>query len=423
MSDPYSYEEPPVAQDASALMIRAVPRISLQAFCETAQMIEAVQEAAADRRMAKAHVKAFPGGLAGAIDFFESAPTPNVILLETRMAGEQLLAGLDELAGHCDPGTKVVIIGHTNDVWLYRELLRRGISDYVAMPVDAMDVVRVISDLYADETAAPLGRAIAFVSARGGVGSSTIAHNVAWSMSTTFDAATVLADFDLPFGTANLDFNQDPAQGIGDAISQPDRLDDTFLDRILAKCTDKLSLLAAPATLDKPLDLHADDFEKLYEVMRKNVPLAIYDLPHQWSGWMRRALIEVDEIVLVAAPDLACLRNAKNLFDAIRQSRPNDAPPRLVLNQVGLPKRPELDPADFRAALGADPIAVIPFDAELFGSASNGGQMIAEIAPRHEIVSQFDVIAQVTSGRGGVPRRAKKSALIPFLDKLKLSKG
>ena len=109
------------------------------------------------------------------------------------------------------------------------------------------------------------------------------------------------------------------------------------------------------------------------------------DVPHIWSGWARRALVGADEIVLVASPDLANLRNAKSLIDSVRGARPHDAPPRLVMNGIGVPKRPEIAIADFCKAVDLKPIAVIPFDPKLFGTAANNGQMIAEVEATHKV--------------------------------------
>src|SRR5213075_126602 len=173
---------------------------------------------------------------------------PNVIVLEsdTRI---DLLGGLDQLATVCDAGTRVVVIGRINDVTLYRELVRRGVSDYVLAPVGAIDVVRSICNLFSAPEAKAVGRIIAVVGAKGGVGASTVAHNVAWAIARDLSLDSVVADLDLAFGTASLDYNQDPVQGIANAVFSPDRLDSSFMERLLAKCTDNLSLLAAPAAL------------------------------------------------------------------------------------------------------------------------------------------------------------------------------
>lgn len=401
---------------------RAIPRIAVQAFCETPEVAKALEGAAQDRRMSRAHVKVLMGGLPAAVEFYGSAPTPNLVVVESKGKPEELLGHLDGLAEVCDPGTKVLVVGHVNDVLLYRELVRRGVSEYVVAPLDLFDVLRAVGDLYHSADSAVLGRSIAMIGAKGGCGSSTVAHNVAWSIAKTFANDVLVTDLDLAWGTGGLDFNQDPTQGVLDALTSPERVDEVFLDRLMTKCSDRLSLLGAPALLDRTYDFDELDFDPTIEVARGNVPVVVIDLPHQWSNWVRRQLREADEVVIVAAPDLANLRNAKNLADVLRASRPNDAPPRLVFNQVGLPKRPEIKLDEFAKALDLVPAATIPFDAALFGNASNKGLMIGELDAKHAVAETFRTLAGMLTGRAEV-RRARKSPFAPLLEKLRARKA
>ena len=215
---------PPAAETAADAHIAPAPRISVQAFCETVESAAAVQAAGEDRRLAKAHVKIQMGGIGAAIETFRSSPTPNVILIETDARATDILGGLDQLAEHCDAGTRVVVMGRVNDVTLYRELTRRGVSEYLMTPVNTIDVVRAICHLFSAPDAKPVGRIVAIVGAKGGVGASTVAHNVAWAIGRDLTIESVVADLDLPFGTAGLDYNQDPPQGIADAVFSPDRV-------------------------------------------------------------------------------------------------------------------------------------------------------------------------------------------------------
>ena len=245
--------------------IAPAPRVSVQAFCETVETAAAVQAAGEDRRLAKAHVKIQMGGIAAAIEAYRSSATPNVIVIEADTRADEILGGLDQLAEVCDAGTRVMVIGRINDVTLYRELTRRGVSDYLIAPVGTIDVVRSICGLYSAPDAKPVGRIIAVVGAKGGVGASTIAHNVAYAIGADFGVDSVVADLDLAFGTAGLDYNQDPPQGIADAVFSPDRIDGGFVDRLLSKCTDHLSLLAAPATLERVYDFGAESFDAIID--------------------------------------------------------------------------------------------------------------------------------------------------------------
>ncbi|MBR0949368.1 AAA family ATPase [Bradyrhizobium canariense] len=418
-----SYARQPQEEQSEASLppieehIAPSPRVSVQAFCETVETAAAVQSAGEDRRLGKAHLKIQMGGMAAAVEAYRSAPTPNVIVLESDGRND-LLGGLDHLATVCDAGTRVVVIGRINDVTLYRELVRRGVSDYVLAPVGAIDVVRSICNLFSAPEAKAVGRIIAVVGAKGGVGASTIAHNVAWAIARDLAMDAVVADLDLAFGTAGLDYNQDPPQGIADAVFSPDRVDTAFIDRLLSKCTDHLSLLAAPATLDRVYDFGTDAFDAVFDTLRSTMPCIVLDVPHQWLGWTKRALIGADDILIVASPDLANLRNTKNLFDLLKAARPNDRPPLYCLNQVGVPKRPEIAAAEFAKAIESQPVVSIPFEPQTFGSAANNGQMIAEISANHKSIEMFLQIAQRLTGRSET-KKQKSSLLSPLIEKLR----
>jgi pilus assembly protein CpaE len=405
------------AEDAT--YIAPIPRIAIQAFCESAEVSASIQRADNDRRMDRANLKVQMGGAVAAVEAYRTAPTPNVIVLESAAGdGQQLLTALDTLAEYCDSGTKVVVVGHVNDVILYRELIRRGVSDYLIAPLSIVQFIRCISDLYNAPGADPLGKTVAVVGAKGGVGASTIAHNIAWSIARGLSISTVLADLDLGFGTAGLDFNQDPPQGIAEAVFAPDRLDGNMIERLLSKCADNLALLSAPATLDRLYDFSETAFDPILDILRGTTPCIILDVPHLWTGWSRRILTGADDILIVCAPDLANLRNTKTMMDILRQARPNDRSPKVVLNMIGLTKRPEIAPGDFAKALDCVPAAIIPFDAQLFGTAANNGQMIAEIQANGKVSDTFSELARAVTGRSE-QKRTSGSLLSPLLSKLR----
>lgn len=373
-----------------------------------------LQSAAGDRRLARAHVSVQTGGVSGAVKYFDNAPTPNLLIVESRAGRDEILNDLVRLAQVCDSGTKVIVIGHVNDVVLYRELIREGVSEYVVAPVSELQLIESIAALYNAPEAAPVGRTVAFIAARGGAGSSTIAHNVAWAMSERHQENAVVIDLDLPFGTASLNFNQDPPQGVAEALSSPDRLDDVLLDRLFTKCGEYLSLLSAPAMIDREFAIDEEAIDHLFDVVRHNVPTIVFDLPHMWSPWVKRVLTSADDIVITATPDLASLRNGKNLLDMLKDARANDTPPKLVINQAGVPKRPEIGPKEFAAALETDPVLILPYEPQLFGEAANNGQMLTEVSPNARAAEGIVYLANTIAGRSE-PVRSSKSLLSPLL--------
>ena len=394
--------------------IAPLPRISLHAFCESEETARIIQAAATDRRMERAHVSVHMGGPLAAVEAYRDTATPNVIVLDTAADRGDLVAHLEALAEFCDAGTKVVVAGRTNDIILYRELMARGISEYLVAPFNVLDFIRAISHLYASAGATPVGKIVAITGAKGGTGAFSIAHNIAFSIARDLDIQTIVVDMDLGFGTAGLDFNQDPTQGIAEAVFAPDRIDQNLVDRLLSKCGEKLSILAAPATLDRMYDFPGTAFDSLIDILRATTPCVILDIPHIWTAWARRALINADEIGIVASPDLANLRNTKNMLDMLRAARAHDGHPKLIMNGVGIPKRPEISVTDFAKAVDLVPAGLIPFEPKLFGTAANNGQMIAEVEAGSKIAGTIRDLARKITHRTE-PRKTKRNLLAPLM--------
>ncbi|MFN4141806.1 CpaE family protein [Aestuariivirga sp.] len=413
----------PTAQSQSASsrgdqgLVAAVPRINIHAFCESQQTAETFQLAAADRRMSRAHCSVQLGGIMAAVQVFQAQATPNVLVVESRSPREQVMAELASLAEVCQPDTKVVVVGHLNDVVLYRELIRQGVSEYLIAPLQPFQLIESIASLYHNPKAAPLGRVFAFVGAKGGVGSSTLAHNIGWLMSKKLDAETVITDLDLAFGTAGLNFNQDVTNGVADALGQPDRVDPTLLERLLTRLGDKLSLLSGPGGVDRDFNIESHSIETILSALRSSVPNIIVDVPNMWAPWIKYTLLHADQVIITATPELASLRNARNLADLLKAGRPNDPPPKLILNQVGVPKRPEIPAADFSKAVGLEISAIIPHDATSFGTAQSNGQMVFEVAPKSKVV---EAIAGFVELLAGTDKPAKKPVRSGLLSKLPL---
>ncbi len=406
------------APESAASVVALIPRINIHAFCEEQSTAASIQAGGSDRRMSKAHLDVHLGGILAAIQVYQQQQTPDVLIIETKKSRDEVMSELGHLAQVCEPTTKVIVIGQINDVILYRDLIKAGISEYMVAPINEIQLIELIAGLFDDPEAEPVGRVMAFVGAKGGVGSSTIAHNVGWYIANKLASDTVIADLDMAYGTTGLDFNSDGIQGIAEALGAPDRIDQVLIDRLLTKCTDKLSLLLSPGSIDREVKVEKDALETVLEVVRKSVPYVVVDVPNIWAPWSKHTLAHADDIVIVSTPELASLRNTKNLIDHLKTVRKNDQAPILVLNQVGLPKRPEVPPAEFGKAVGVTPSYIIPHDAQTFGTASSNGQMVFEVSAKAEGSQQLVALSEKLTGRE--PQKVASKIKMPaILDKLK----
>ena len=370
------------AMPAAATLTARMPRISAGIFFDSPNAEKTLRDALRDRRLSRMSSHIASGGIAAAIAYCASAPTPDLLILETAADGAGILAGLDALAPVCNETTKVIVIGRQNDIGLYREMIAKGISDYLVGPIDRLFAIAAILKLYQDGAIVRPGRICAFLGAKGGVGTSTLAQNVAWCIGQQRSGPVMLTDMDLQFGTAALNLNLNPSAGISEQVMDFERLDEALLERTLIQRGKYLHVLSASGRMQEidPPDLAA--VEKILGLSRSMFPMVILDLPHLQSPWMKAVLAEVDDLVIVASPDLANLRNANSLLQIFRTSRPNDAPPKLVLNQIGISRRAGISPADFAQGLGVEIKTQIGFDPQTFAAAANDGHLVAELAPR-----------------------------------------
>jgi pilus assembly protein CpaE len=389
-----------------AEMLR-IPSMTIHVFCNTPETTSAIERAVADRRMSRANTTLHPGGIAAGTELYRRTASPNLVVVESQAPIAELHAQLNALADVCQTSTKVIVIGYANDVTVYRDLLSWGVSEYIVAPVEAITIVGAISRLYQGNGTSKLGRSLAFVGAKGGAGSSTVATNVASMIARQKGCDVILTELDLPFGNASIDFNLDPAQGIAQALQDPARLDDVLLERLLTKCEDHLSVLTAPANLAQSYDLEESTFVRVIELAQASVPFVVLDVPHIWTSWAKKTLLMADDVIITAMPDLANLRNAKNLAELLKEARPNDGPPKLVLNQVGAPKRSEINPAKFAAALEIEVITCVPYEPSTMSKAANQGRMVADTSASSAVAKSFAKIAQTFTGHTGAKSRWK----------------
>jgi pilus assembly protein CpaE len=353
------------------------------------------------------------GGIGAAAMHYVEASTPELLIVESGAhTQDELIAALEKLSEVCQPETRVVVLGAVNDVSLYRTLKRQGVSEYLPVPVDAKALAETVFGLYAEPGAEKLGRLISFMGACGGAGASQLAHNVAFQLARIFDAETALLDFDLAFGTVALDFNLESPQHMAAVLAEPERLDDTLLQRFMAKYGENLYLLTGPGGLAPSGDIGVPAAESLLNAARRNTNFVVADLPNSWTGWTQAILNMSDEVVIVAPPRLTALRNAKRMAELLNARRVNDTPARIVMNRVGSHAKTELTVKDFATGIGQTPLAAFNYDPGVFELASNNGQMIGEGKAAQKVVDAVVRLTVALSGRSPQKRKRKRLAEI-----------
>lgn len=284
--------------------------------------------------------------------------TPTHIVLDIGPHGQEILPAVDALAQQCEPGTRVIAIGDTNDVQLYRGLLARGVIDYLPMPVaerELVDALRAPAPLpppsvtrpQATPAAADDKRVITFMSAASGDGASTAALNVAFTMSNLFKGRTVLVDMDYQFGMVAKQLDLQNQYGIRDLFDHPDRGIDTLLIRRMVANYGQLHVITAPAELRYLPNVSAEAVRELINTLKQSYQNIILDMPHVWLPWMAAACQESTQLVLIAQLWLKSVSHAARLMKIFREIGVPQERIWPVINRAGAKFKEAVDQRDF----------------------------------------------------------------------------
>jgi pilus assembly protein CpaE len=346
------------------------------------------------------------GGIAKAVEYLGQHRSPHILIVD--ISGIDLpVSRINELAEVCEPGVAVVAIGNRNEIGLYRDLLQAGVADYVVKPLNTQLLAKALASGRARTGDArpihkKLGTMVAFVGTRGGVGTTTLAVNMAWYLANRQSRRVALVDLDLQNGDCALALDIKPNSGLREALSNPLRIDNTLLERVMTPVGERLFVLGSEEPLTEDLHFTAVAVETLVSALREQFHYVILDVPRIPAAPYRRALEIADFRVMVADQTLRSVRDTVRLRTAIGEGdgkRPNV----LVVNRHGEGGRHAVTLDELQHVVEVNPKSVIQFQPTLFTTISGGAKIPA--AQRGKFTDAIAALALELSGRPRERRR------------------
>jgi pilus assembly protein CpaE len=310
------------------------------------------------------------GGIARAIQHLASERSPENIIVD--ISGTDMPASrVHDLAQVCEPGVTVIAIGDRNDVGLYRDLVEAGVSEYIVKPVTPQLLAKALSPQRAttDESSISrkLGKMVAFVGARGGVGTTTLAINLAWHLANREKRRILLLDLDLQSGDCALALNLRHTPGLREALVNPLRIDTVFLERAMATHGERLFVLSAEEPLRDDVEFRTEAVATLVEVLRRQFHYIIVDVPRFPGVAYWTSLDMADIRIIVADQTLRSVRDTVRLRAALDEGNPTHCN-LLVINRSGEGGCYALTLKEM-AKVDLHPRIIIPFRPKLFTTA------------------------------------------------------
>ena len=346
------------------------------------------------------------GGIAKAIEYLSEQRSPHLLIVD--ISGIDLpLSQIHTLADVCEPGTNVVVIGDHNDVGLYRDLVDAGVSNYIVKPLTRELLTRALTpktnsgEMGRAAGSVKLGKMVSFIGARGGVGTTTLACNLAWHLANRQSRRVALVDLDLQNGDCSLLFNITTTPGVRDALANPLRLDPLLLDRIMTQHGERLFVLSSEEPLHENVQITATAIDTLFSVLRSQFHYIVVDVPRIPVPAFRRALEIADRRIIVVDQTMRAMRDAVRLTkmfgDREIPGAEHSAEHRniFIVNRVG--EHHALSLTDVHKVLQVQPTSMVPFLPNLVTPAAHHGLMAAD--KRGKFADAVATLALELSGR------------------------
>jgi pilus assembly protein CpaE len=383
-------------------------RAPLEAFVADTETEKVLRECLA--QLAFAHGTITRGGIAKAIETLGAERSPNILIVD--ISGVDLpVSQVHALAEVCEPGVTVIAIGNRNEVGLYRDLLQAGVTDYIVKPLNAQLLSKALTTRTVAGAPTPihqkLGTMVAVVGARGGVGTTTLAVNLAWYLANRQSRRVALVDLDLQNGDCALALNVKPTPGLREALVNPTRLDNTLLERVMTPVGERLFVLSSEEPLRDEVHFAPEAVEMLVSALREQFHYVVLDVPRTPAPPYRRALDMADFRIIVGDQTLRSVRDTMRLHTALGEG---DSTHRtlFVVNRVGEGGRRAVTLREMHNVLDLRPKAVIPFQPTVFAGATSNSRVA--VASRGKFADAIGALVLELSGRPPEQRRWWSSA-------------
>jgi pilus assembly protein CpaE len=227
----------------------------------------------------------------------------------------------------------------------------------------------------------------AFLGAKGGAGTTTVAVNCGVELARLTKRPTVVVDLKTSLGEVALFLGVRPRFTILDAIENLHRLDKNFLTELVAKHKSGLDILAGSEQFDRPNAQDATGLEELLRVLARTYDYVVIDAGNTISASTAAALYAADTIFLVTNPDVPSIRNAQRLVDRVRQLGAGSERVKVLLNRVS--DNHLIAPKQIETALGYGIHHTFSSDYRTVSTALNSGVPLT-LTNNSEIAGQFD---------------------------------
>jgi pilus assembly protein CpaE len=329
----------------------------------------------------------------------QTKPDIGVIAIDSSTEkGLKLLEQVRDIAPDC----ALLVVSSSSDGQVILRAMRGGAKEFLTQPLKVEDLMSALDRISAAKFGTGDGRGrtchvIAVCGATGGVGSTSVAVNLACILAKEQRNSTVLVDLDMALGDADVCLDSIPDYTLVDVAQNISRLDFTLLKRSLTKHSSGLYLLPRPVQLQDSAHVTPDDLTRVLGLLKASFTHMVIDLSKSFTALDQVALASAKDVLLVTQLDLPCLRNVVRLMLSFGEDESLKEKIKIVVNRVGL-ETGAISLKKAQETMGREIFWQLPNDYKTMVEVRNNGVPLIEQAPRASITQAMTALSENLTG-------------------------
>jgi pilus assembly protein CpaE len=324
-------------------------------------------------------------GTPARLSTLDDAAVPDVLVVDQPRVEEGELEQLERLS-HLFPRLAFVVLSADQSQEFLLRAMRAGVREVLPAqpsPAALAEALDRVAEKLGSSGSAP-GKVLAFISCKGGSGSTFLATNLAYALAAGGTKRVCLIDMNLQFGDASL-FVSDikPLATLSDVATQIHRLDPSFLSSSMVAVTPNFSILAAPSDPSHASDVKPEHVDAIVKLARRQYDFIVLDVGRSLDPVSIRALDHADTIYPVMQMTLPYIRDGKRLLTVFRNLDYSRERIQLIVNRHD--KNSDIRMKDLEEAFDGATLRPMPNHYDAAAKSVNQGVPIMRLAPDSQL--------------------------------------
>ncbi len=306
------------------------------------------------------------------------------------------------------PQAPVLVCSERKELDFLLRAMQLGVREFLPLPLNLAEIQAALERVQLSRqrlTGPTKSTVIAVTGHKGGIGTTTIAINLAVALGAVQGDRCALVDLGRPFPDIGNFLDQTTTYDIGDVIHNIDDLDHSFFKKIMQPYDDHLAILHGISDFKEQDSLQMEEIDKIFGILRGLYKHIVVDLGHLFDELFFRVFREADLVLMLTELNVPNFLNLRKLWSLLKDWDPGRKKVKVVVNRHN--KGHDLGMRELEKILEAPPLALLPSEYGPLIEAINQGVPVEKVAPRSKLYLGLKELAQtVIASQSGEENQA-----------------